>query len=235
MTDRQQLLDPPPTTTYFSMLENIREDAPRWLIVSGSLTVAGTSSTEPGRSWGDPYIPQTDATAASTACRSLAEGYGPRELETSGQAIASLRRLSGLTWDQLGELFGVSRRSVHFWASGKPLNPANEARLMRVLAVIQFVHRGDPQLTRRALFEPVGGRIPFDLLAQEKYEEVRHLLGEGAGGRAVARTDLSDAAKRARRPLQPEELADARHERAHRDQEGRRPARTVRNARPTRG
>ena len=36
----------------------------------------------------------------------------------AGTAIGELRRLSGLTWDQLARLFNVSRRSLHFWASG---------------------------------------------------------------------------------------------------------------------
>lgn len=233
MTDRQQLLDPAPTTTYFSPLQGIRGKTPRWLIVSGSLAVAGTSSTEPDRSWADLYVPQLDATAASAGAP--AAGYRARRSETSDQAVARLRRIAGLTWDQLGELFEVSRRSVHFWASGKPLNAANEARLMRVLAVIQYVDRGDPELTRRVLFEPVGGRVPFDLLATQKFEEARHILGEGPRHPALAPTDLSAAAKEARRPLRPEELADARHEPAHRDQQGGRTARTVRDARSTTG
>lgn len=232
MTDRQQLLDPAPTTTFFSPLQSIRERAPRWLIVSGSLAVAGTSSTEPDRSWLDLYVPQLDATAASTGSLAV---YRARQSETSEQAIARLRRLSGLTWDQLGELFEVSRRSVHFWASGKPLNAANEARLMRVLAVVQFADRGDPALTRAALLEPTQGRVAFDLLVAQRFEDARHVLGEGVRHRAVANTELSAAADRARRPLRPEELAEARHERAHRDQEGGRPARTVRDAQRTRG
>jgi DNA-binding transcriptional regulator YiaG len=42
------------------------------------------------------------------------------------QAVNELRKLSGLTWEQLATLFNVSRRSVHFWASGQSLTSANE-------------------------------------------------------------------------------------------------------------
>ena len=44
--------------------------------------------------------------------------------QPAGAAIGELRRLSGLTWDQLARIFSVSRRSLHFWASGKPMTPA---------------------------------------------------------------------------------------------------------------
>ncbi len=233
MTAQPQVTNQGTTFTDSSPLEGIRQKTPRWLIISGSLAIAGTSSAGPHRAWSDLYVPQLDATAASD--RLLVRQCAPAQAETPEAAIATLRRLSGLTWDQLGELFEVSRRSVHFWASGKPLNAANEARLMRALAVIQYADRGDPELTRRALFEPVGGLVPFDLLARQGFEEARDLLGEGARSSAVAMTDLSPVAKRARQPLRPEELADARHDQAHRDLEGSRPARTIRNARRTRG
>lgn len=231
MTPRTQVFDQPSTSTYFSPLQGIREKAPRWLIISGSLAVAGTSSAAPNRSWGDLYVPELDATVASA--KLLVRQPAGARAETPQEAIATLRRRSGLTWDQLGELLEVSRRSVHFWASGKPLNASNEARLMRVLAVIQHADRGDPELTRRALFEPVEGKIPFDLLASEEFDEARRLLGEGTGSRSVTKTELSATAKKARQPLRPEELINARHDRAHRDQEGNRPARTIRNARRT--
>ena len=66
----------------------------------------------------------------STASAMLADPFSmssrPAQQTTSGTsvmlvehaevAIAELRCLSGLTWDQLARLFNVSRRSLHFWA-----------------------------------------------------------------------------------------------------------------------
>ena len=60
-------------------------------------------------------------------------GTGP---ERTRRAISELRRISGLTWHQPGQLLGMSRRSVHYWASGKPLNAGNQERLTRVFSTL---------------------------------------------------------------------------------------------------
>ena len=87
-------------------------------------------------------------------------------------AILEVRRRSGLTWDQLARLCKVDRRSLHFWASGKPPSPANEEQLRRVLNTIRAIDRGSANANRVILFEEREGRIPFDLLATGSYEEV---------------------------------------------------------------
>ena len=141
-------------------------------------------------------------------------------------AIAEVRRLSGLTWEQLAEMFGVARRSLHFWASGKPLNPANEEQLRRILNTIRAIDRGSATTNRALLFEERQGRIPFDLLSAGSYDEVVRLLGRGAGRRAVELPPLSEAAREARRPLPPVVLADARQDSVHRSIGRGRAART---------
>src|SRR5262245_8901698 len=60
-------------------------------------------------------------TAASPAGR-----IEPAATETVGAAVMEIRRRSGLTWEELGDLFGVSRRSVHHWASGKTVSPRHD-------------------------------------------------------------------------------------------------------------
>ena len=99
--------------------------------------------------------------------------------ETTQRAISELRRISGLTWQQLGQLFEVSRRSVHFWASGKPQKAENEARLTNVLDVVRYADRGDAGSTRRALLNADGGPSPFDLLVALQFEKARTALGRG--------------------------------------------------------
>lgn len=46
---------------------------------------------------------------------------------------------SGLTWDQLGKIFGVSRRAVHMWANGGRLNESNARRLREFSAVVREI------------------------------------------------------------------------------------------------
>jgi len=88
--------------------------------------------------------------------------------EPAAAAIGELRRLSGFTWDQLARLFNVSRRSLHFWASGKPMAPSNEEHLQRLLAVFRKIDRGSASANRTALLGVrEDGSLPFDLLATE--------------------------------------------------------------------
>lgn len=172
--------------------------------------------------WGDDT---SDSRAAITIARRQLE---PKATRT---AVAELRRISGLTWEQLGQLFEVSRRSVHFWASGKPLSPTNEERLMRVLDLVRDADRGSARATRLALFDASDGTIPFEMLAAQRFEEARAALGQGPRRVAPVLAKVSAAAKAERMPLPPEELFDAKNERVHRDPGRARAARTVRNKR----
>jgi DNA-binding transcriptional regulator YiaG len=199
------------------------------IIISGPLSVFGTSSAEPDRLWGAPYVHASESTASGLGWEQHAEASG--DAETTRQAISELRRISGLTWEQLGELFDVSRRSVHFWASGKPLNAGNEQRLMQVLDVVRAAERGDAQTTRAALFEVKEGTTAFALLAAARFDKARAMLGAGGARPRPTLAELSTAAKAARKPLPPEDLVGAQHDRVHRDRGRARAARTARNKR----
>lgn len=145
-----------------------------------------------------------------------------------GPAIAELRRLSGLTWDQLARLFNVSRRSLHFWASGKAMTPSNEEHLHRLLAVVHKIDRGTSSANRAALLAVrEDGTIPFDLLAAEQYERVVDLLGSGNARRKPApKISAEEMAMRA--PPPPDELVGALHDRVHRETGIARAAKSVR-------
>ncbi len=147
---------------------------------------------------------------------------------TTSAAIAELRRRSGLTWDELARLFGVERRSVHFWASGKALNPANEARLDQMLAVVRYIDRGSAQATRALLTALSDGTTPFELLAQSHFEEVKERLGSGPQPSRPALHRLSPAARAARMPPPPEERVGALQDTVHREVGKSRVARAVR-------
>lgn len=200
------------------------------IVVSGALSSSGTSSAEPTKVWEAPYLHEADATTSGPRWGQK-ERKAERETEATRAAVAELRRISGLTWEQLGQLFEVSRRSVHFWASGKPLNSMNEERLMRVLDVVRDADRGSARATRAALLDASDCTTPFDMLVAQRFGEARTALGQGPGHVAPALAELSAAAKAVRKPLPPEELFDAKSERVHRDPGRARAARTVRNKR----
>lgn len=152
--------------------------------------------------------------------------------KTPSDALADLRRISGLTWEQLSRVFGVARRSLHFWASGKPLSAGNEERLRVTLATIRFVDRGSASANRSFLTSPLGHfGPPLELLAEQKYDTLRELAGEGPGRPEIALAPLAASAAHARRPPSPDRLVGAGHEPVHREVGKSRPARATRSKR----
>ena len=211
----------PPHEITSSASLSARERLPRLSVitVSGVLSVWGTSSAAPDRLWEAPYVHERDVTASGEAGEpiELEREGAERPREATREAISALRRISGLTWEQLGQLFAVSRRSVHFWASGHPLNAENEARLLLVLDIVRAADRGDARSTRSALLDVHDGTSALDLLVGERFDEARARLGFGAVRPRPALGALSAEAKAARAPLPLEELVEAQHDRAHRD------------------
>ena len=71
---------------------------------------------------------------------------------TSSSALMEIRRLAGLTWQEMGDLFGVSRRSIHHWVSGKTLSAGHERRVRVVLGELRRLDAGSAQTNRNRLF-----------------------------------------------------------------------------------
>ena len=140
------------------------------LVACGLFVVAFTTagSLPPYR---DPFFNMCLPTSSGIP----APGKCPRP-ET---AIGELRRVSGLTWDQIARIFDVSRRSLHHWASGAPLSSGNEEKLYRVLATIRRIDRGIASENRAALLSSTSrGFIPLDMLIAGDFEDVVAVLGE---------------------------------------------------------
>lgn len=143
--------------------------------------------------------------------------------------ISEIRRLTGLTWEDLARILGVARRSLHFWASGKPTNAPNEERPQRMLAVIRQVDRGATDTNRAMLLREHDGVLPIDLLTKARFDEFLALVGKGPGRSRIELTPLFAETLAARKPPAPEQLVDALHDHIHRDVGRGRAARTVRN------
>lgn len=178
-------------------------------------------STSALRNW-------TEETTPDHVAREHADDTPSREATRT--AIHELRRLSGLTWDQLARLFEVDRRSLHHWGSGQPLSRKNEERLHRLLAVVRYIDRGAADLNRQALLQPTANNaLPFDLLVQGKDQEVKAILGQGPGRRIIQRKPLSPEEQALHRPaFKPVELLDARHDPVHVKMKGSRVPRVAR-------
>lgn len=100
--------------------------------------------------------------AFSTVTDSAAEA--PHRPSTA-ESVRKLHAISGLTWEQLARLFGVSRRAVHHWASGGRMNALNEEQLIEMLDVISRLPSGSPTERRSLILAtPLEGPSIFEQL-----------------------------------------------------------------------
>ena len=211
-----------PTTSAGGAMRQVVQ--PHLILVGGALSDFGTAAQSLCAEVHRRLIVPLPATVSS-----LARADRDQEPPRSGEAIAELRRITGLTWEQLAGVFGVARRSLHFWASGKPLNAPNEERLRRLLAVVRRADRGAADINRALLLRDHDGLRPIDLLTEGRYGEFLAQVGEGPSRRRPALEPLSREAREARRPPPPEELVGGLHDPAHSSIGRGRAARTVRN------
>lgn len=72
-------------------------------------------------------------------------------LLSHADSVRWLHAESGLTWDQLGRLFGVSRRAVHFWATGGKLNATNAELLRQLTEIVRGLDANTPSARRDLL------------------------------------------------------------------------------------
>ncbi len=133
----------------------------------------------------------------------------PIPIKTTAEAVLEIRRRSGLTWDELSEIFDVSRRSVHHWANGKRISAGNERVIYRTLEAIDHLDEGNQVKTRARLLDVgISGLSPFNMLVSHKFEQVTDLI-QGAAKLARHSLPLSPESLEARRPAVPISLLSA--------------------------
>jgi transcriptional regulator with XRE-family HTH domain len=134
--------------------------------------------------------------------------------ETTGEAILEIRRRSGLTWEELADLFGVSRRSIHHWASGKAVTAEHDQHIRRTLVVIRQLDQGEAKHMRDFLLAPAAdGILAFDLLKSRAFDEAFARGGFNPPRMRLPLTELSSDTHRARRPPRPGDLVAALNDR----------------------
>jgi DNA-binding transcriptional regulator YiaG len=170
-------------------------------------------------------VERTTSFINASSCSSVSTDNSPK-------AIHELKKLSGLTWQQLARLFNVAPRSLHFWASGKPMSRLNEEYLHRLLGVMRYVNRGSAGGNRSALLSHNNnGECLLDLLVVGKLEEVKRILGRGTSTSKSELLPLSPEAMASRLPQRSKNLVDALPPPPHQHIGRSRAARSVRSRR----
>lgn len=114
---------------------------------------------------------------------------------SAAAVLTSLQTTSDLTLDELADVLGTSRRTLHNWKNGEALSAKNERRLRdlgHAVAEIARHVRGSARDTLRAKCDD--GVRPLDLLAEGRFAAAIQLA---TGRRSAGRTEPGDAVKAA--------------------------------------
>jgi transcriptional regulator with XRE-family HTH domain len=96
-----------------------------------------------------------------------ATGVWVGEIRSTLNAAAMLdeiKSLSGLTWEQLANIVGVSRRTIHLWLQGNSLSHANEERLHSILHIVRSLSGSSQLDVRSRMLDKSGGSSVAELL-----------------------------------------------------------------------
>jgi hypothetical protein len=94
--------------------------------------------------------------------------------------VNKLHTQSGLTWDQVGRLLGVSRRAVHMWAAGKRMNARNAELLADLVRLVDMAPVGTPDERRSWLFTATAdGVTPIERFLSQHRQPGQPLSGSG--------------------------------------------------------
>ena len=102
----------------------------------------------------------------------------PPDAWRTAELVRDLWERSGLTWDQLARLFGVSRRAVHAWATGARPNAYHQELLTELTQLIAGIDTGDPRRNRELLLAPRPGRPSlFDEIRARRADQAWDITG----------------------------------------------------------
>lgn len=90
----------------------------------------------------------------ATSYRQLVEPFTPFHLPTQSRPdVAAIRRISGLSWQQVADAAGVSRRSVHYWVNGGNISKLHRDRLQQLASEVDGLSYLAPETVRAHLME----------------------------------------------------------------------------------
>ena len=151
-----------PSGTYAGVIQVVRR-AP---VGEGGHTAVAVAAPDYGRWTTDLRFGGSweEVTARMESEASTSRGE-PHPEPATATRVRRLKEDSGLTWDQLRRLFGVSRRTVHMWAGGSRINARNEERLAHLESVVAALSGTSALDRKRQLLSPAGaGRSIFQQL-----------------------------------------------------------------------
>lgn len=168
------------STAFAPPVPSSSDDTPgrRMIRFTGLLlaATAGVSSlpTPPMGTQSLPEALQTQYRAGNQLWGQPLTGAVEAITRTNAERITELKERSGLTWEQIARLFGVSKRAVLHWRGGANMAAAHEEALTEVLAAIRDAPTTDGTVKDWLMtLDHTTGRAPYqDLLAAGVTSEV---------------------------------------------------------------
>jgi hypothetical protein len=157
-------------------------------LLVGSALVAGAS--------GPIYASGLDANRLSGGT-ALVVSREREECFRLADIMAELKLKTGLTWDQLGSLFAVSRKTIHNWAKGSEIKPDHRAKVEQLVDRVRGLTDLRPFEIRRKLLGSKGDVAvasraePPILFADRNLDKSRAKLRKGTSLRVVRRDGAS--------------------------------------------
>jgi hypothetical protein len=116
--------------------------------------------------------------SADTPLQSSQSDPGTNAIFSAHGTLADIRNLTGLTFEDIAPLVGVSRRSLHHWLAGGTISARKERRFRELADALRAIDRAAGDATRQRLFTRLsGGARLYDLLAAGKFAEASSLAG----------------------------------------------------------
>ena len=91
--------------------------------------------------------------------------------------LRRIRRISGLTWEELSTAMDVSKRTLHLWDAGQALSQKHLQHLHRVAGLMERLDKGNPVHLRNLLLKDLGDQNALTLLKEGQFKQVEMQLG----------------------------------------------------------
>jgi DNA-binding transcriptional regulator YiaG len=139
------------------------------LLTGGAVPTGHIEPPRPSQSATHGGIAPRTQRAALKAQEQPASDEEDAPLPELAKSVRSLRQRSGLTWDELARIFGVTRRTLYNWSIGGQVSAANARAIADVIGSLHEIDAGDPRVTRSRLLAPTeNGATLYAMLIQQR-------------------------------------------------------------------
>lgn len=93
--------------------------------------------------------------------------------------LASIKRMTGLGWEDIASIVGCSRQTVHNWTLGGKASASHRDRVSSLYSAVVYIDRGDVDENRRLLTSAFDGQTAISMLQNAEYDRVKQAVGRG--------------------------------------------------------